>query len=106
MAEVKARNLKDQQRYKKLYNIEVWKYENYTLVIDTTERTPEEIVDIILKEFEARQLKHKKGNGKNKAETPPLSKANRKPSLLKNVLLLLALGVIVGIRVVAVMLAN
>ena len=54
---VKERNEGDEKRYKKLYDLEVWNYENYSLVIDTTERTPEEVVDIILTEFEKWKIK-------------------------------------------------
>jgi cytidylate kinase len=54
---VKERNLNDQQRYKKLYDIDVRDYKNYNLVVDTSERTPEEILAIILAEFKARRMK-------------------------------------------------
>ncbi|MDR0860403.1 MAG: hypothetical protein LBO09_05535 [Candidatus Peribacteria bacterium] len=57
MKEVKERNLNDQERYKKLYDINVWDYKNYTLVIDTSERTPEEVLEILLKEFKLRKIK-------------------------------------------------
>jgi cytidylate kinase len=54
---VKERNLNDQARYKKLYDIDVWDYKNYTLVIDTTDRTPAEILEILLKEFKLWKIK-------------------------------------------------
>ena len=57
LKEVQERNLNDKTRYKKLYNIDVRNYKNYSLVIDTSERTPEEILDIVLNEFKNRQLK-------------------------------------------------
>jgi cytidylate kinase len=97
LQQVQERNLHDAQRYKKLYDIDVRDYKNYTLVIDTSERTPAEIVDIILQEFQAWKLK------KCIAETPQaqkaLSKAKHKKSLLRNILLLVALVVIAGIRI-------
>lgn len=97
LQEVKERNANDQQRYKKLYNIDVWEYKNYSLVVDTSERAPSEILEIILGEFKTRKLK--KGIGDTSEEKKAISKANHKKSLLKNILLLLALLVIAGIRI-------
>jgi hypothetical protein len=104
LTEVKERNLKDQQRYKKLYAVDVWDYKQYNLVVDTSQRTPEEILDIILAEFKARKIK--KGIGETETEQRAISKAKHKKSLLKNLLLLLALIVIVGIWMMTVMLAK
>jgi cytidylate kinase len=61
---VKERNQADADRYVRLYDLQVWDYKNYSLVIDTTERTPEEVVEIILKEFEARKQKKLQENPK------------------------------------------
>ena len=69
IAEVKERNLGDEERYKKLYDVDLWNPNNYNLVIDTSERTPEEVLNIILEEFKA--YKWKKGI----AETPEEKKA-------------------------------
>jgi cytidylate kinase len=99
---VKERNLNDQKRYKKLYDIDIRNYKNYNLVIDTSERTPPEILDIILTEFKNRKLK--KGIGETEQEKKAISKANHKKSLLKNIFLFLALLVIAGIRIGTVML--
>jgi cytidylate kinase len=41
----------------KLYNVDLWNPNNYNLVIDTSDRTPEEVLDIILYEFKAYKLK-------------------------------------------------
>ena len=57
IAEVKERNQNDEDRYKRLYNIDLWNPNNYNLVIDTSERTPEEVLDIILNEFKEFKLK-------------------------------------------------
>lgn len=97
LEEVKNRNNNDQERYKKLYNIDVWNYKNYSLVVDTSERTPEEILEIILEEFKLRKIK--KGIGETDEEKKLISKAKNKKSLLKNILLLLALLVMAGLRI-------
>ncbi len=39
----------DQKRYKQYYVVDYLEKKNYDLVIDTTDKTPEEIVDLILK---------------------------------------------------------
>ena len=87
--EVKERNSGDEARYMKLYNVDLWNPNNYNLVIDTSERTPEEVLQIILDEFEAYKWKHQI------AETPEEKKALRKSKaktkLLKDIALLLAL---------------
>lgn len=44
---VKERNKADQQRYIDLYGIDVWDEKNYDLVVNTWEKTPEEVVEII-----------------------------------------------------------
>lgn len=87
--EVKERNSSDEARYTKLYNIDLWNPKHYNLVIDTSERTPEEVLQIILDEFKAFKRKHQI------AETPEekkaLKKAKAKTKLLKDIALLLAL---------------
>ena len=50
--EVHNRNKLDFERYMKLYNIDVRDQENYDLVIDTWDKTPDEVADIILEKFE------------------------------------------------------
>ncbi len=89
IAEVKERNSNDEQRYKKLYDIDLWNPNNYNLVIDTSERTPEEVLQIILDEFKAYKWKHQI------AETPEekkeLRKSKRKTKLIKDIALLIAL---------------
>ena len=87
--EVKERNSSDEARYKKLYNIDLWNPNNYNLVIDTSERTPEEVLDIILNEFKA--YKWKKGIAETPEEKKALRKAKAKTKLLKDIALLLAL---------------
>jgi len=49
--EVHNRNKLDFERYIRLYNIDVRDQENYDLVIDTWDKTPQEIADIILNNF-------------------------------------------------------
>ena len=87
--EVKERNSSDEARYQKLYNVDLWNPNNYNLVIDTSERTPEEVLQIILNEFRAYKWKHQI------AETPEekkeLRKSKRKTKLIKDIALLLAL---------------
>ena len=89
ISEVKERNSNDEQRYKKLYDIDLWNPNNYNLVIDTSERTPEEVLQIILDEFKAYKWKHQI------AETPEekkeLRKSKRKTKLIKDIALLIAL---------------
>jgi len=87
--EVKERNSSDEARYIKLYNVDLWNPNNYNLVIDTSERTPKEILDIILNEFKA--YKWKKWIAETDEEKKELRKAKRKTKLLKDIALLLAL---------------
>jgi len=65
---------------------------NYNLVIDTSERSPEEVLQIILEEYKIYKWKHQI------AETPEekkaLRKAKAKTKLLKDIALLLALMLI------------
>lgn len=104
LKEVKERNLSDHARYQRLYNIDVRNYKHYSLVVDTSTRTPEEVLEIILEEF--RQRKLKKGISDTPAEKKAISKAKHKKSLLKNILLLLALIVIAGFRIITTLLSR
>ena len=87
--EVKERNSSDEARYMKLYDVDLWNPNNYNLVIDTSERTPEEVLQIILDEFKA--YKWKKWIAETDEEKKELRKAKRKTKLLKDIALLLAL---------------
>lgn len=49
--EVHNRNKADFERYIKLYNIDLRDQENYDLVIDTGDKTPDEVANIILENF-------------------------------------------------------
>ena len=87
--EVRERNSSDEARYMKLYNVDLWNPNNYNLVIDTSERTPEEVLQIILDEFKA--YKWKKWIAETDEEKKELRKAKRKTKLIKDIALLLAL---------------
>lgn len=87
--EVKDRNSTDASRYKKLYDVDLWDEKNYSLVIDTTERTPEEVLEIILEEF--KNYKWRKWIAETEEERKELKKINRKRKLLKDIALLVAL---------------
>jgi cytidylate kinase len=51
------RQEKVETRLKKLYGIDIYEYKNFDLVIDTTERTPAEVFEIILNEFKTWKIK-------------------------------------------------
>ena len=87
--EVKERNSNDEARYQKLYNVDLWDPNNYNLVIDTSERTPEEVLQIILEEFKA--YKWKKWIAETDEEKKALRKSKAKTKLIKDIALLLAL---------------
>lgn len=87
--EVKERNSSDEERYKKLYNVNLWDPNNYNLVIDTSERSPEEVLDIILNEY--KEYKRKKWIAETDEEKKELRKANKKKNLVKSIALLIAL---------------
>lgn len=89
IAQVKERNSSDEARYQKLYNVDLWNPNNYNLVIDTSERTPEEVLQIILDEFKA--FKWKKWIAETDEEKKELRKSKRKSKLLKDIALLIAL---------------
>jgi predicted cytidylate kinase len=51
----------DKKRYRKYYNIDPYELQHYNIVIDTSDMTPEEVVDEILEKVEKiteQQLKH------------------------------------------------
>lgn len=104
LEEVQKRNLNDQKRYQKLYDINLRDHNNYNLVIDTSERRPDEVVDIILWEFKQRKLK--KGIADTPEEEKAIYKAKNKKSLLKNIVLLLALLLIAGFWIITTISAN
>jgi len=119
LAEVKERNLNDQARYKKLYAIDVRDYNNYTLVVDTSEKTPEEVFEIILEEFRLWKKKKIESWSPDYAflsvaepdlftdeEKEARSQAKRKKVLLKNILLVLALLVIAGFWIVTLLISR
>ena len=89
IAQVKERNSSDEERYKKLYDVDLWNPNNYNLVIDTSERTPEEVLQIILDEFKA--FKWRKWIAETNEEKKELRKSKRKTKLIKDIALLLAL---------------
>ncbi len=47
---------KENERYFKLYGVRKEDYSNYDLVIDTTNKTPEEVAKLIIKEYEKWQM--------------------------------------------------
>ena len=87
--EVKERNSSDEARYLKLYDVDLWNPKNYNLVIDTSDRTPEEVLHIILEEFKAFRWKHQ--IAETDEEKRELRKAKRKSKLIKDIALLMAL---------------
>lgn len=52
VSEIQRREASDWQRFWELYTIDINDFSGYSLVIDTIHRTPEEIVEIILKKLE------------------------------------------------------
>lgn len=87
--EVKERNSSDETRYMKLYNVDLWNPNNYNLVIDTSDRTPGEVLQIILDEFKAYKRKHQ--IAETDEEKKALRKSKAKTKLIKDIALLLAL---------------
>jgi len=98
--EVKERNSNDEERYKKLYNVDLWNPNNYNLVIDTSERTPEGVLQIILDEFKVYKWKHQ--IAETDEEKRVLKKSKAKTKLLKDIALLLALMLIICWRMFTV----
>ncbi len=99
--EARERNSSDEERYKKLYDVDVRNPNNYNLVIDTSERTPEEILQIILDEFKAYKRKHQ--IAETDEEKKALRKSKAKTKLLKDIALLLALILITCWRLFTIM---
>jgi hypothetical protein len=89
IAQVKERNSSDEERYKKLYDVDLRNPNNYNLVIDTSERTPEEVLQIILDEFKSYKLR--KWIAETDEEKKEFRKASRKTKLIKDIALLIAL---------------
>ena len=104
IAQVKERNSSDEERYKKLYDVDLWNPNNYNLVIDTSERTPEEILQIILDEFKAYKLK--KWIAETDEEKKELRTANKKSRLIKSIALLIALILMIFWRLFTIMNAH
>lgn len=50
--DIKLRYELENKRYKKIYNVDRTNMDNYDLVIDTTDKTIEEVVNTILEEYE------------------------------------------------------
>ena len=101
IAQVKERNSSDEERYKKLYDVDLWNPNNYNLVIDTSERTPEEILQIILDEFKAYKLR--KWIAETDEEKKELRTANKKSRLIKSIALLIALILMIFWRLFTIM---
>lgn len=89
IAEVKNRNSSDANRYKRLYDVELRDPHNYDLVIDTTERTPEEVLEIILKELKIYKLE--KNIAETSEEKAELRKINKKRRRIRSIALFIAL---------------
>lgn len=51
MAMVHARNLEDEERYLKLYGIHYFDPKHYDLVVDTGDKTPDQILAIIIQAY-------------------------------------------------------
>ena len=47
------RSLVEQERFKTLYGVDYYDYQNYNLVVDSSHRSPEEVLDIIWACYEA-----------------------------------------------------
>lgn len=48
---VKKRRASEKERYSKYYNLDTENESNYDLIIDTTDKTPQEVLDIIVEEL-------------------------------------------------------
>lgn len=53
--EVHNRNQNDFERYQKLYNIDLRNEKHYDIVINTWDKTPQEVVEIILEKFQKKE---------------------------------------------------
>ena len=50
---LKNRQALETERYKKLYNVDLYDMDNFDFVVDSSNKTPEEIVEIIMAEYES-----------------------------------------------------
>ena len=57
IAVTQKRNDDDQARYIRLYDIDYFDHSNYDLAIDTSDKTPEQILDIIIDTYRSHQNK-------------------------------------------------
>lgn len=48
LAATRDRNEHDRTRYLKLYDIDLWDPKHYDLIIDTSEKSPQEVADLII----------------------------------------------------------
>ena len=101
ITEVKNRNSSDEARFMKLYNIDLWNPKHYNLVIDTSDRTPEQVLDIIINEY--KNYKLKKWIAETDEEKKLLRKMNRKKKLIKDITLLVTLILITFWRLFTIM---
>ncbi len=56
-ADLIARRALEVERFKRIYNVDIENDFNFDLVVDTTDKTPEEIGALILKKFHAKQTR-------------------------------------------------
>ncbi len=49
---LKNRQALETKRYKKLYNVDLYDMKNFDFVVDSSNKTPEELVEIIIQEYE------------------------------------------------------
>ncbi len=47
-----ARSVGERERFMQIYGVDYYDHNNFNIIIDTTNRTPEEIVEIIMENFE------------------------------------------------------
>ena len=52
-AELVERSKVEQSRFMQLYGVDYYDFNNFDLIVDTTRRTPDEIIDIIVAAYEA-----------------------------------------------------
>jgi len=52
---LKARRLSEVERFKRIYHVDIDNDENFDYVLDSTNHTPEEIVDLIIHKFQSRK---------------------------------------------------
>ena len=52
---LKNRQALEQERYKKIYDIDLYDMGNYDLIVDSSNKTPEELVELIMKEYKAKK---------------------------------------------------